>query len=65
MILHTFVRSLFSRATPGWVAFRDAIPVTATLKIQRAELKKLAETLPGQPGVFDTRHLKKRTTKAA
>jgi acyl-CoA synthetase (AMP-forming)/AMP-acid ligase II len=50
---------------PGWVAFRDAIPVTATLKIQRAELKKLAETLPGQTGVFDTRHLKKRTTKAA
>lgn len=50
---------------PGWVAFVDAIPTTATLKIQRAELKKLAETLPGSPGCLDLRPLKKRGSEAA
>jgi acyl-CoA synthetase (AMP-forming)/AMP-acid ligase II len=50
---------------PGWVAFVERIPTTATLKIQRAELKKLAETLPGAAFCFDTRHLKKRGSEAA
>ena len=50
---------------PGWVAFVDAIPTTATLKIQRAELKRLAETLPGTPGCLDLRPLKKRGGEAA
>jgi len=50
---------------PGWVVFVPAIPTTATLKIQRAELKKLAETLPGAAGCFDVRHLKKRGSEAA
>ena len=50
---------------PGWVGFVDTIPTTATLKIQRAELKKLAETLPGSAGCFDVRHLKKRGSEAA
>jgi len=45
---------------PGWIAFVDRVPITATLKIQRAELKRLAETLLDQTNTFDTRPLKKR-----
>jgi acyl-coenzyme A synthetase/AMP-(fatty) acid ligase len=45
---------------PGWVAFVDTLPITATLKIQRAELKRLAEALLDRPTTFDTRSMKKR-----
>ncbi len=45
---------------PGWVAFVDHLPLTASQKVQRAELKKLAAELPGQPGVYDTRAMKTR-----
>jgi acyl-CoA synthetase (AMP-forming)/AMP-acid ligase II len=45
---------------PGWVAFVDSLPLTASQKIQRGELKRLAQELPGSPGCIDTRHLKKR-----
>jgi len=45
---------------PGYVAFLDAIPVTASQKIQRGELRKLADALPGQPHCIDTRLLKVR-----
>jgi len=42
------------------VAFVDALPLTASNKIQRGELKALAQGLPGQPLCVDTRSLKKR-----
>jgi acyl-coenzyme A synthetase/AMP-(fatty) acid ligase len=45
---------------PGYVAFVDALPLTATQKVQRGELKALAQALPGQPGCIDTRALKRR-----
>jgi acyl-CoA synthetase (AMP-forming)/AMP-acid ligase II len=45
---------------PGYVAFVDSLPLTATQKVQRGELKALARELPGTPGCIDTRHLKKR-----
>jgi acyl-coenzyme A synthetase/AMP-(fatty) acid ligase len=45
---------------PGYVAFVDALPLTASQKIQRGELKALATALPGQPHCVDTRALKKR-----
>jgi acyl-CoA synthetase (AMP-forming)/AMP-acid ligase II len=45
---------------PGYVAFVDALPLTASQKIRRGELKALAQSLPGQPNCIDTRHLKKR-----
>lgn len=45
---------------PGYVAFVDALPLTATNKIQRGELKKLAPTLPGTSQCVDTCHMKKR-----
>jgi acyl-CoA synthetase (AMP-forming)/AMP-acid ligase II len=44
---------------PGWVAFVDALPLTATQKISRGELKSLAVRLV-EHGAFDTRDLKKR-----
>lgn len=45
---------------PGYVAFVDALPLTATQKIQRAELKLLAQKLLDDPGTVSTVHLKKR-----
>jgi acyl-CoA synthetase (AMP-forming)/AMP-acid ligase II len=47
---------------PGFVAFVDALPLTVSQKIQRADLKVLAADLPGQSRCIDTRHLKKRQT---
>lgn len=45
---------------PGYVAFVEALPLTATQKVQRAELKALAATLPGTRDCWDTRAMKKR-----
>jgi len=44
------------------VAFVDALPLTPSQKVQRAQLKALAATLPGQPQCVDTRVLKRRQT---
>jgi len=46
---------------PGYVAFVDELPVTATQKLQRATLKALAAHLVNDPSTSDTRHLKKRS----
>ena len=46
---------------PGYVAFVAALPLTATNKVQRGELKTWAQALPGTPDCIDTRHLKRRT----
>ena len=46
---------------PGYVVFVDALPLTATQKIQRGELKRLARGLPGTPGCIDTRRLKRQS----
>ncbi len=45
---------------PGWVAFDAPLPLTPTLKIQRADLKKMAEPLLARATTFDTRAMKKR-----
>ena len=45
---------------PGYVAFVDALPLTASQKVQRGELKALAARLPGTEACVDTRALKKR-----
>lgn len=45
---------------PGYVAFVQALPLTATNKIQRGEMKALAPTLPGTEHCVDTCALKKR-----
>ncbi len=45
---------------PGFIAFIDELPVTATQKILRGELKKLMAKTLSEDGFIDTRHLKKR-----
>lgn len=45
---------------PGYVVFVEALPLTATQKISRGELKTLARDLPQSPRAVDTRSLKKR-----
>jgi acyl-CoA synthetase (AMP-forming)/AMP-acid ligase II len=45
---------------PGFIAFVDTLPLTSTQKIQRGELKKLAEALIADPATADTRAMKKR-----
>ena len=45
---------------PGYVAFVSALPLTASQKVQRAELRALAAALVGQPHCTDTGAMKKR-----
>lgn len=45
---------------PGYIAFVDALPLTPTQKIKRAELKQLASSLVNDTGTIKTAHLKKR-----
>ncbi|KIN64265.1 AMP-binding protein [Sulfitobacter noctilucicola] len=45
---------------PGYIAFVDALPLTATQKIQRATLKAMAQDLLAKGRAFDLGHLKKR-----
>jgi acyl-coenzyme A synthetase/AMP-(fatty) acid ligase len=45
---------------PGYVAFVDALPLTASQKIQRGQLRELAQSLPGRANCVDTRAMKKR-----
>jgi acyl-CoA synthetase (AMP-forming)/AMP-acid ligase II len=45
---------------PGWVAFVDSLPLTATEKIQRGGLKDFVARLMRDDAFFDLRDLKKR-----
>ncbi len=45
---------------PGYIAFVDEVPLTATQKIQRGELKHLALRLLAAPRTVDLRSIKKR-----
>jgi len=45
---------------PGYIAFVEALPLTATQKIMRADLKALAARLVDDPATHDLRTLKKR-----
>ncbi|MBM3509150.1 MAG: ATP-dependent acyl-CoA ligase [Alphaproteobacteria bacterium] len=44
---------------PGWVLFRDALPTTATQKVEKAKLKVPLAELLHSPTCFDLRALKK------
>jgi acyl-CoA synthetase (AMP-forming)/AMP-acid ligase II len=63
IVAHALAELAYFKA-PGYVVFVDALPLTATNKIQRGELKAWAGGLPGTPACIDTRHLKRRTTPA-
>ncbi|MBX2823669.1 MAG: AMP-binding protein [Gammaproteobacteria bacterium] len=45
---------------PGWIAFVDELPLTATQKILRGELKSLVSQTFERRGFIDTRPMKKR-----
>jgi acyl-CoA synthetase (AMP-forming)/AMP-acid ligase II len=45
---------------PGWVAFVDALPLTASQKVARGELKAMAARLLAEQACVDTRNLKRR-----
>jgi acyl-coenzyme A synthetase/AMP-(fatty) acid ligase len=49
---------------PGYVTFCERLPRTATEKIQRAQLKDLAQQLLKTPACVDVRSLKKRAAVA-
>ncbi len=59
VVRHALARLAYFKA-PGYVAFVDALPLTASQKVQRAELRELAKRLPGTPDCFDMRMLKRR-----
>ena len=63
-IAHSIVRHALDRLAyfkaPGYVAFVDTLPLTASQKVQRGELRELARRLPGSPSCFDVRMLKRR-----
>jgi acyl-CoA synthetase (AMP-forming)/AMP-acid ligase II len=58
---HALLQLAYYKA-PGYVAFVEALPLTPSQKVQRAQLKALAASLPGQPQCMDTRVLKRRQT---
>ena len=45
---------------PGYIAFVDALPLTATQKIMRKELKDLSARLKDDPATHDLTAMKKR-----
>jgi acyl-coenzyme A synthetase/AMP-(fatty) acid ligase len=59
IVEHALAQLAYYKA-PGYVAFVEALPLTASQKIQRGELRALAQALPGQAHCVDTRALKKR-----
>lgn len=60
LVRHSLVEMAYFKA-PGWVAFVDQIPKTATNKLQRGEIRKLADRLVATGDAFDCRALKRRT----
>lgn len=59
IVAHALEQLAYYKA-PGYVAFVEALPLTASQKIQRGQLRELAHALPGQSHCLDMRALKKR-----
>ncbi len=62
IVQHALQRLAYYKA-PGYVAFVEALPLTASQKIARGELKAMAQQMPGTAECIDTRHLKKRVSE--
>ena len=64
VVAHDLVRWCRERLayfkTPGYIAFRERLPLTYTEKIQRSDLKRLGESLCASGQCFDLRALKRR-----
>jgi acyl-coenzyme A synthetase/AMP-(fatty) acid ligase len=59
IVQHALAQLAYYKA-PGYVAFLDDVPLTTSQKIQRAQLRELAHSLPAQACCVDTRAMKKR-----
>ncbi len=59
IVRHALSQLAYYKA-PGYVAFVNSLPVTSSQKIQRGELRQLANQLPGQACCIDTRAMKTR-----
>jgi acyl-CoA synthetase (AMP-forming)/AMP-acid ligase II len=59
IVAHCLAQLAYYKA-PGYVAFVEALPLTASQKIQRGQLREWALELPTQKHCVDTRVLKKR-----
>jgi acyl-CoA synthetase (AMP-forming)/AMP-acid ligase II len=59
IVRHALERLAYFKV-PGYVAFVDALPLTASQKIQRGQLREMAQQLPVQPHCIDTRAMKTR-----
>ena len=59
-IVELALQQLAYYKAPGYVAFVDSLPVTSSQKIQRGELRRMAQQLPGTADCVDTRAMKKR-----
>ncbi len=59
IVQHALAQLAYYKA-PGYVAFVESVPLTTSQKIQRGQLRELAQTLPGKEHCIDTRTMKKR-----
>ena len=59
IVRHALEQLAYYKA-PGYVAFVDELPLTASQKIQRGQLREMAQQLPSQACCIDTRAMKKR-----
>jgi len=59
-IAHWALEQMAYFKVPGYFAFVDALPLTATNKLQRAELKALAARLVSDPATVNTIRFKRR-----
>jgi acyl-CoA synthetase (AMP-forming)/AMP-acid ligase II len=59
-IVRAALRDLSYFKVPGWVVFVESLPLTASQKVARGELKAMAQRLMTQSGCIDTRGLKRR-----
>lgn len=64
-IVAAALQSLTYYKAPGYVAFLDALPLTASQKLQRGELKVIARRLVEEGAAHDLRHLKSRKRQKA
>ena len=59
-IAHWALTQMAYYKVPGYIAFVDELPLTATQKIQRKSLKELAISRINEPATITLTHLKKR-----
>jgi len=63
-IFRAAFESLTYYKVPGYIAFTDALPLTASQKLQRGELKALAKVMVEKNEAIDLRSKKKRPKQA-